>query len=136
MKFDRDLRHQKCPIGGERVKGSAAIGAAAQMVAARDETVGPLEPTVRYDTKGQVIEMAKGTDPGSAAQFCRRDIGRIFRVGEAPEYGKVRVDQGVISTEVTPVGGVMESGLGRDGSRHGIEQCLETRYTCMGGLSI
>ena len=78
--------------------------------------------------------MANDTEFGLAAYFYSRDVGRVMRVAEALEYGMVGVNEGIISTEVAPFGGVKESGLGREGSRHGIEEYLETKYLCLGGI--
>lgn len=78
--------------------------------------------------------MANDTEYGLAAYFYARDVGRVFRVGEALDYGMVGINTGLISTEVAPFGGVKQSGLGREGSRHGIEEYLETKYLCLGGV--
>jgi succinate-semialdehyde dehydrogenase / glutarate-semialdehyde dehydrogenase len=101
------------------------------MAVAQEETFGPLAPVFRFDTEDQVIAMANDTIFGLAAYFYARDIGRITRVQEGLEYGIVGVNTGLISTEVAPFGGVKQSGLGREGSRHGIEDYLEMKYICL-----
>ena len=104
------------------------------MQVAREETFGPLAPLFRFATEEDAIRMANDTEFGLACYFYSRDIGRIWRVGEKLEYGIVGVNAGIISTEVAPFGGVKESGLGREGSKYGIEEFLEIKYMCMGGI--
>ena len=99
-----------------------------------EETFGPVAPLFRFKTDGEVIEMANNTEFGLASYFYSRDIGRIWRVAEALEYGMVGVNTGMISTEVAPFGGVKQSGLGREGSHHGIDDYLEIKYIAMAGL--
>ncbi len=101
------------------------------MTVAREETFGPLAPLFRFESEEEVIAMANDTVFGLAAYFYSRDISRITRVQEALEYGIVGVNTGIISTEVAPFGGVKQSGLGREGSRHGIEDYLEMKYVCL-----
>jgi len=101
------------------------------MAVAQEETFGPLAPLFRFETVEDVIAMANDTIFGLAAYFYARDLGRVHRVAEALEYGIVGVNTGIISTEVAPFGGVKQSGLGREGSRHGIEDYLEMKYVCM-----
>jgi succinate-semialdehyde dehydrogenase/glutarate-semialdehyde dehydrogenase len=105
------------------------------MLVASEETFGPVAPLFRFESEQQAIAMANDTRFGLAAYFYSRDIGRIWRVSEALEYGIVGINEGIISTEVAPFGGVKESGLGREGSRYGIEEFLELKYLCMGGLT-
>lgn len=100
-----------------------------------EETFGPVAPLFSFSTEEQAIQMANDTEYGLAAYFFTRDIGRVWRVSEALEYGMVGVNSGLISTEVAPFGGVKESGLGREGSKFGIDEYLETKYVCMGGIS-
>jgi succinate-semialdehyde dehydrogenase / glutarate-semialdehyde dehydrogenase len=100
----------------------------------RDETFGPVAPLFRFKTEAEAIEMANDTPFGLAAYFYTRDVGRIFRVAEALEYGIVGINEGIISTEVAPFGGVKASGLGREGSKYGIEDYLEIKYLCLGGI--
>ncbi|HHZ66752.1 MAG TPA: aldehyde dehydrogenase family protein, partial [Alphaproteobacteria bacterium] len=99
-----------------------------------EETFGPVAPLFRFDTEKEAIDMANNTEFGLAAYFFSRDIGRIWRVSEALEYGMVGVNEGIISTEVAPFGGYKESGLGREGGREGLSEFLETKYLCMGGI--
>lgn len=99
---------------------------------AREETFGPLAPLFRFHTEEEVIEKANATEFGLASYFYARDLGRVFRVSEALEYGMVGINTGLISTEVAPFGGIKSSGLGREGSKYGIEDYLELKYLCLG----
>ncbi|MDP7171815.1 MAG: aldehyde dehydrogenase family protein, partial [SAR324 cluster bacterium] len=105
------------------------------MLVAKEETFGPMAPVFKFETEEEAIEMANDTEFGLAAYFYSRDIGRIWRVAEGLEYGIVGVNEGIISTEVAPFGGVKESGTGREGSKYGIEDYLELKYLCMGGIN-
>ena len=100
----------------------------------RDETFGPVAPLFRFETEAEAIEMANDTQFGLAAYFYSRDVGRIFRVAEALEYGIIGINEGIISTEVAPFGGMKSSGLGREGSKYGIEDYLEVKYLAFGGI--
>ena len=100
----------------------------------REETFGPVAPLFRFKTDDEVVELANRTEFGLASYFFSRDIGRIWRVAEALEYGMVGVNTGIISNEVAPFGGVKQSGLGREGSHHGIDEYLEIKYVAMAGL--
>jgi len=100
----------------------------------REETFGPVAPLFRFKTDAEVIELANRTEYGLAAYFYSRDIGRVWRVAEALEYGMVGVNSGLITTEVAPFGGVKQSGLGREGSKYGCEEFVEVKYICMGGI--
>ena len=104
------------------------------MRVANEEIFGPVAPLFRFHTEEQAIQMANDTEYGLAAYFYSRDIGRVWRVGEALEYGMVGINEGIISNEVAPFGGVKESGLGREGSYYGIDEFVEVKYLCMGGL--
>ncbi len=106
----------------------------ADMVVAREETFGPVAPIFRFKGEDEVIAAANDTEFGLACYFYARDIGRVFRVAEALEYGMVGINEGVVSTELAPFGGVKQSGLGREGSHHGIEEFLEMKYVLIGGL--
>ena len=108
--------------------------ASAEMLCAREETFGPVAPVFRFHTEAEAIERANDTEFGLASYFYSRDMGRIFRVAEALEYGMVGINTGLISTAEAPFGGVKQSGLGREGSRHGIEDYLELKYLCLGGI--
>ena len=100
----------------------------------REETFGPVAPLIRFNQEAEAIELANDTPFGLAAYFYSRDIGRVMRVAEALEYGIVGINEGLISTEVAPFGGMKHSGLGREGSKYGIEDYLEIKYLCLGGL--
>ena len=104
------------------------------MKVTKEETFGPVAPLFRFNTETEAIAMANDTEFGLAAYFYARDIGRIWRVGEAIESGMVGVNTGLISNEVAPFGGVKQSGIGREGSKYGIEEYLEIKYLCIGGL--
>ncbi len=104
------------------------------MVVARDETFGPLAALFRFRTEDEVVRMANDTEYGLAAYFYSRDIGRVWRVAEALEYGIVGINTGLISTVVAPFGGMKESGIGREGSKYGLDDFLEIKYLCMGGI--
>jgi succinate-semialdehyde dehydrogenase / glutarate-semialdehyde dehydrogenase len=105
------------------------------MAVAREETFGPVAPLFKFDTEAEAIALANATEYGLAAYFYGRDIGRVWRVAEALEYGIVGVNTGLISTEVAPFGGMKQSGVGREGSKYGIEDYLEIKYVCIGGIS-
>jgi succinate-semialdehyde dehydrogenase/glutarate-semialdehyde dehydrogenase len=100
----------------------------------REETFGPVAPLFTFRDEAEAIEMANDTEFGLAAYFYTRDVGRVFRVAEALEYGIVGINEGIISNEVAPFGGVKSSGLGREGSKYGIEDYLEVKYLCLGGI--
>jgi succinate-semialdehyde dehydrogenase/glutarate-semialdehyde dehydrogenase len=104
------------------------------MKVTKEETFGPVAPLFRFKTEEEAIEMANDTEFGLACYFYTRDIGRVWRVGEALDYGIVGINEGIISTEVAPFGGVKESGIGREGSIHGTEEYLEMKYMLMGGV--
>jgi succinate-semialdehyde dehydrogenase / glutarate-semialdehyde dehydrogenase len=109
-------------------------GVTPAMKVAKEETFGPLAPVFSFSSDEDVVRMANDTEFGLAAYFYSRDIGRIWRVAEALEYGMVGINTGLISNEVAPFGGVKQSGLGREGSKYGIDEYLEIKYLCMGGL--
>ena len=99
-----------------------------------EETFGPVAPLIKFSTEEEVIEMANDTIYGLAGYFYSRDIGKIYRVAEALEYGMIGVNAGVISTEVAPFGGIKQSGIGREGAAEGIEEYLETKYILIDGI--
>jgi succinate-semialdehyde dehydrogenase/glutarate-semialdehyde dehydrogenase len=105
-----------------------------KMLITKEETFGPVAPVYRFKDEDDAIAQANATSYGLAAYFYARDLGRVFRVAEALEYGMVGVNSGIISTEVAPFGGVKESGLGREGSHHGIEEFVELKYMLLAGL--
>lgn len=102
---------------------------------AREETFGPVAPLFRFHNEAEAIALANDTEFGLAAYFYSRDLGRVWRVAEALEYGIVGINEGIISTEVAPFGGIKESGFGREGSKYGLDDFLEIKYLCMGGLA-
>ncbi|MEQ3624648.1 MAG: NAD-dependent succinate-semialdehyde dehydrogenase [Celeribacter sp.] len=121
-------RHEK---GGTFFQPTIITGATQDMVFAQEETFGPMAPLFKFETEEDALSYANDTIFGLAAYFYARDVGRITRVNEGLEYGIVGVNTGIISTEAAPFGGVKQSGLGREGSRHGIEDFLEMKYTCL-----
>jgi succinate-semialdehyde dehydrogenase/glutarate-semialdehyde dehydrogenase len=101
----------------------------------RNEIFGPVAPIISFETEAEAIELANDTEFGLASYFYTRDIGRVWRVAEALEYGIVGINEGIISNEMAPFGGVKESGSGREGSKYGIDDYLEIKYMLMGGLN-
>ncbi len=120
--------------GGRFFAPTVLTGVTSEMDIAREETFGPVAPLFTFDTEADAIELANRTEFGLAAYFYGRDIGRVWRVAEALEYGIVGINTGLISTEVAPFGGMKESGIGREGSKYGIEEYLEVKYLCIGGI--
>ena len=120
--------------GGSFFEPTVLADATRDMTLAREETFGPVAPVFRFETEEEVIAAANDTEFGLAAYFYSRDIGRIFRVGEGLEYGMVGINSGLISTELAPFGGVKESGNGREGSHHGIDEFVEKKYMLISGL--
>ncbi|MGO4914124.1 NAD-dependent succinate-semialdehyde dehydrogenase [Pseudogemmobacter sp. W21_MBD1_M6] len=118
-------------LGGMFFEPTIVSGATMDMQVAQDETFGPFAPLFRFDTVDEVIEMANDTIFGLASYFYAKDLSRVYKVAEALEYGIVGINTGIISTEVAPFGGVKQSGLGREGSHHGIEDYQELKYLCM-----
>jgi len=100
----------------------------------KEEIFGPVAPIVGFDSEAEVIALANDTEYGLAAYCYTRDLGRAFRMSEALDYGMVGINEGIVSSVGAPFGGVKQSGMGREGSRHGIEDYLEIKYTRMGGL--
>ena len=125
-------RHQRCTAGGAFFQPTVLADVTPDMRVAREETFGPVAPLFRFKTEAEAIALANATEFGLASYFYSRDVGRIFRVGEALEYGMVGVNTGLISNEVAPFGGIKQSGLGREGSRYGLEEYLEVKYLCLG----
>ena len=122
------------PQGANFYEPTVLTGATREMRLFREETFGPVAPIFRFKTEAEAIELANDSSSGLAAYFFGRDIGRVWRVAEALEYGIVGINEGMISTEVAPFGGVKESGIGREGSRYGIDDYLEIKYLCLGGI--
>ncbi len=124
-------RHE---LGGTFFQPTVLVDVTTQMKMAREETFGPVAPLFRFETEEEAVRLANDTEFGLAAYFYSRDIGRVWRVAEALEYGMVGINDGLISTEVAPFGGMKESGIGREGSKYGIEEFVEIKYLCMGGI--
>ncbi|HQU00953.1 MAG TPA: NAD-dependent succinate-semialdehyde dehydrogenase, partial [Acetobacteraceae bacterium] len=125
---------QKSKLGGNFFEPTILANVPRNALIFTEETFGPVAPLFRFKTEAEAIEMANDTEFGLASYFYARDVGRIFRVAEALEYGIVGINEGLISTEVAPFGGVKSSGLGREGSKYGIEDYLEIKYLALGGL--
>jgi succinate-semialdehyde dehydrogenase/glutarate-semialdehyde dehydrogenase len=121
-------------LGGRFFEPTILTGVTPAMAVAREETFGPVAPIFRFATEADAIRLANDTESGLASYFYGRDIGRIWRVAEALEYGIVGINTGLISTEVAPFGGTKESGIGREGSKYGIEEFVEVKYLCLGGI--
>ena len=119
-------------LGGTFFQPTVLTGVTREMMVTNDETFGPVAPLFRFDDEADVIEQANDTIFGLAAYFYARDLSRVHRVAEALEYGIIGVNTGIISTEVAPFGGFKQSGIGREGSRHGIDDYLEMKYVCVG----
>ena len=128
------LGGQRHALGGLFFQPTVLTEVTPAMRVAREETFGPVAPLFRFKTEAQAIEMANASEFGLAGYFYSRDIGRVFRVAEAMECGLIGVNAGVIANEATPFGGVKQSGLGREGSKYGIDEYLEIKYICLGGI--
>ncbi|MEO0976734.1 MAG: aldehyde dehydrogenase family protein, partial [Pseudomonadota bacterium] len=129
--------------GGNRPEGDGTffeptliLGATPDMKVAHEETFGPLAALFRFETEADAIQLANDTEYGLACYFYSQDLGRCFRVMEALEYGLVGVNEGVITTEVAPFGGFKESGVGNEGSKYGLDDYLNVKYNCLGGLGL
>lgn len=125
--------------GGQKLQGqffepTVVANATPDMLCAREETFGPFAPIFRFETEQEAIDAANATEFGLASYFYSRDVGRIFRVGEALEYGMVGINVGILATEHVPFGGVKQSGLGREGSHHGMDDYVEIKYLCVGDV--
>jgi succinate-semialdehyde dehydrogenase/glutarate-semialdehyde dehydrogenase len=121
-------------LGGSFYEPTVLSNVTADMKIMREETFGPVAPVIRFRTEEEAIAAANDTEFGLASYFYSRDIGRVWRVAEKLEYGMVGINTGIISNEVAPFGGVKQSGLGREGSKYGIDEYLEMKYLCMGGI--
>jgi succinate-semialdehyde dehydrogenase/glutarate-semialdehyde dehydrogenase len=122
------------PLGGQFFEPTVLANVEPDMLVFQEETFGPVAPLVRFDSEAEALALANRTDLGLAAYFYSRDIGRIFRMAEGLEAGIVAVNSGIFSTEAAPFGGVKQSGIGREGSKYGIEEFLEIKYVCLGGI--
>ena len=123
-------------LGGTFFEPTILTGVTADMAIATEETFGPVAPLFRFNTEAEVVKAANDTEFGLASYFYTRDSARTWRVGEALEYGMVGINTGLISTAEAPFGGVKMSGLGREGSRHGLDDFMELKYLCMGGIDV
>ena len=145
--LDKVERHVKDAIakggrvltGGKRLQGqffepTVIADATPDMVCAKEETFGPFAPIFKFKTEQEAVDAANNTEFGLASYFYSRDVGRIFRVSEALEYGMVGINVGILATEHVPFGGVKQSGLGREGSHHGIDDYVEIKYLCLGDI--
>jgi succinate-semialdehyde dehydrogenase/glutarate-semialdehyde dehydrogenase len=121
-------------LGGTFYEPTILADTSPDMKIFAEETFGPIAPLFRFKTDDEVVELANRTEFGLASYFYSRDIGRIWRVAEQLEYGMVGVNTGLITTEVAPFGGVKQSGFGREGSKYGVEDFVEVKYICMGGI--
>ncbi len=122
-------------LGGTFFQPTVITGAQPGMAMAREETFGPVAPLFRFQTEAEALKMANDTEFGLASYLYTRDLARTWRVSEGLEYGIVGVNTGLISTEVAPFGGVKESGMGREGSKYGIDDWLELKYLALAGLT-
>ncbi|MGK2284760.1 NAD-dependent succinate-semialdehyde dehydrogenase [Pedomonas sp. V897] len=126
---------KRAAMGGLFYEPTVLTDATDRMDLFREEIFGPVAPLFRFETEEEAVRLANNTQYGLAAYLFTRDVNRVFRVSEALEYGMVGVNDGILSAEVVPFGGVKESGLGREGGREGMEEFLETKYICLGGLN-
>jgi succinate-semialdehyde dehydrogenase/glutarate-semialdehyde dehydrogenase len=136
---DATAKGAKIVLGGKKLNGlffqpTVLTGVTPDMIVSYEETFGPVAPLIRFRTEAEVIGLANNTEFGLAGYFYSRDVGRIFRVAEEMECGIVGANVGIISTEIAPFGGVKQSGLGREGSRHGLDEYMEVKYILVGGI--
>ena len=122
-------------LGGLFYQPTLITGAITDMLVAKEETFGPLAAIFRFETEEQAVAMANDTEYGLACYFYTRDLGRAWRVMDALEYGMVGINEGHISTEVAPFGGIKDSGIGLEGSHYGVNEYVNVKYTLMGGLA-
>ncbi|MBC2858513.1 NAD-dependent succinate-semialdehyde dehydrogenase [Stappia sp. 28M-7] len=125
---------ERAELGGTFYRPTVLADVTTDMKVAREETFGPVAPLFRFEDEAEAVAMANDTEFGLASYFYSKDLARVWRVAEALESGMVGINTGLISTEVAPFGGIKQSGLGREGSRHGVEDYLELKYLCMGGI--
>lgn len=126
---------QASALGGTFFEPTVLTDVTTEMKVAREETFGPIAPLFKFEEEADVIAMANDSEFGLASYFYSRDLARVWRVSEALEAGMVGINTGLISTEVAPFGGIKQSGLGREGSKYGIEDFLEIKYLCMGEIA-
>lgn len=120
--------------GGLFFEPTILTGVTSDMIVAREETFGPVAPLFKFETEEEVVALANDTEFGLASYFYTKDAARVFRVGEALEYGMIGINTGVISNEMAPFGGIKQSGQGREGSKHGLDDYTELKYMCLGGV--
>jgi len=125
---------KRSALGGLFYEPTVLANVKADMVIMHEETFGPVAAVMKFKTEEEAIAAANDTDFGLASYFYSRDIGRVWRVAEKLEYGMVGINTGLISNEVAPFGGIKQSGLGREGSKYGMDEYLELKYLCMGGI--
>ncbi len=130
----------KLTTGGKSLEGlfyapTVLANATPEMVIAREEVFGPVAPVFRFGTEEEAMQMANDTQYGLASYFYSKDVARCWRVAEALEYGMVGINEGLISTEVAPFGGIKESGFGREGSKYGMDYFMEIKYLCFGNIT-
>jgi succinate-semialdehyde dehydrogenase/glutarate-semialdehyde dehydrogenase len=126
-------------VGGKEIEGlyftpTVLSNANREMIIAQEEVFGPVAPIFRFSTEEEAVSLANDTEFGLAAYFYSRDVSRCWRVAEKLEYGMVGINEGMISTEVAPFGGIKESGIGREGSKYGMDYFMEIKYLCFGGI--
>jgi succinate-semialdehyde dehydrogenase/glutarate-semialdehyde dehydrogenase len=129
-----DVGGRRHPLGGSYFEPTVVSGVTPAMAISREEIFGPVATLTRFSTEEEAVRIANDTEFGLAAYFYARDLGRVFRIAEALDYGMVAVNDGILSTEVAPFGGMKQSGFGREGSKYGIEDYLEIKYVLVGGL--
>jgi succinate-semialdehyde dehydrogenase / glutarate-semialdehyde dehydrogenase len=141
LQEDAVARGAKVVLGGERIARTGTFYAPTvlldvtpEMTVSSEEIFGPISSLMRFKTEQEAIDMANDTPYGLASYFYARDIGRIWRVGEGLEYGMVGINTGLFVNEAAPFGGMKESGFGREGSRHGVDDWLDIKYLCMAGV--
>ena len=121
-------------LGGSFVEPTILTNVSPDMRVFSEEIFGPVAPLFKFETEAEVLQMANDTEFGLAAYFYSRDIGRVYRVSEQLEYGIIGVNEGIISNEMAPFGGVKESGSGREGSKYGMDDYMTIKYICVGGI--
>ena len=122
-------------LGGSFIEPTVLTNVSPNMRVFSEEIFGPVAPLFKFETEEQVVQMANDTEFGLAAYFYSRDIGRVYRVAEQLEYGIIGVNEGIISNEMAPFGGIKESGSGREGSKYGMDDYMDIKYICVGGIN-
>ena len=124
-----------CDLGDNFINPTILSNINTSMRVFNEEIFGPVAPIIKFETENEAIELANQTDFGLAAYFYSRDVGRVYRVSEKLEFGIIGVNEGIISNEMAPFGGIKESGNGREGSKYGLDDYLEIKYVCVGGIN-